>query len=273
MATVSSTTLNVGLISAPVSLKTAKETKSVEFKLASPNGEPVKQVYVVEETGEVVGTRAECARGIFDGDTFHAVDADTIAAIDESVKIEGLTVEGFVPSADVPWERAEATYFIAAAKGAGSAGQAALRLLKDGLGATGTAGIGKLSLRSRQRAFVLHVQDGGLFVTTLAFADSFAQGVAEAQTAMAGDPTSEQNLSLFTTLVENLTVPVANLDGYTDEATPLKAELVEKALAGETITAPTPKTAAKPEGDLASMLAASIAAAPTAKKANAKKAA
>lgn len=266
MATVSSTTLNVGLISALVSLRTAKESKAPEFKLASQNGEPVKQVYIVEETGEIVGTSAECARGIWDGDTFRPVDKDTIKAIDESVKIDGITVEGFVSADDVPWERGEATYYVAPDKKAGSAGAAALRLLKDGLRETGKVGIGKLSLRTKQRGFVLHEQEGALFVTTLAFADSFAQGVSEAQAVLAGDPTSEGNLKLFGTLVENLTVDIGKLDGYTDEATTLKAELVEAALAGKTIDMPAPAPEAAPALDLSAALEASIAAAPKAKK-------
>lgn len=266
MATVSSTTLNVGLISAPVSLRTAKETAGVEFKLASPAGERVKQVYVVEETGEVVGTSAECARGIFDGDVFHAVDRDTIKAIDESVKIDGITVEGFMPHGDVPWERAEATYFIAPAKTSGTAGASALRLLRDGLRDRHVAGIGKLTLRSKQRAFVLYEEDGGLFVTTIAFADTFAQGVAEAQTVVSGDPTPATTLKLFSQLVDSLAVEPSALDAYTDEATPLKAELVEKAIAGEAIVAPAAAKKAAPAGDLAAMLEASIAAAPKAKK-------
>lgn len=265
MATVSSTTLNVGLISALVSLRTAKETKAPSFEMGSPNGERVKQVYIVEDTGEIVGTSAEVPRGVWDGDTFRPVDKDTIKAIDESVKIDGITVEGFVSADDVPWERGEATYYVAPDKKAGSAGAAALRLLKDGLRETGKVGIGKLSLRTKQRGFVLHEQEGALFVTTLAFADSFAQGVSEAQAVLAGDPTSEGNLKLFGTLVENLTVGIDKLDGYTDEATALKAELVEAALAGKTIDMPAPAAAA-PALDLSAALEASIAAAPKAKK-------
>lgn len=271
MGTVLSTTLSVGLISAPVSLKTAKDQKDVSFSLASPAGEPVKQVYVVEETGEVVGTRAECARGIFDGDTFHAIDTDTISAIDDSVKIEGITVEGFVSHNEIPWERGEATYFIAPASKAGSAGTAALRLLRDGLTNTATVGIGKLTIRSRQRAFVLHVQDGALYVTTIAFADTFVEGAQAAQAALGNEPTNEGHLALFATLVDNLSVSVEQLDSYTDEALAAKAKLVEDALAGKAIIAPLKAAPKAPEADLEAALAASIAGAPKAKKAAAAK--
>ena len=264
-STVSTTHLSFGLVSAPVKLKKVADKKSVAFKMCSPSGEPVSQRYIVEETGEMFAP-AELERGVENGNgELTLIGKETVKAIDEAAnaEIDGIQIEYFVPLAEVPFVRAEAAYFIAADKKAGLAERKPLALLRDGLKAHGVAGIGKLVLRSKQRAFVVYEQDGGLLLNVLVFADDFAQ-VAEAGESLEAVPEADaKTLTLFGALIADMEGSVLDLNAYTDDSFEPKSELVAKALAGETIAAPVKADApAAPDDNIEALLLASIAGSP-----------
>jgi DNA end-binding protein Ku len=239
-STVSTTHLSFGLVSAPVKLKKVADKRGVAFKMCSPDGKPVVQRYIVEETGEMFAP-AECEKAVENGNgELTLIGKETVKAIDEAAnaEVDGIQIEKFIPLAEVPFERAEAAYFIAADKKAGLAERKPLALLRDGLKAHGVAGIGKLVLRSKQRAFVVYEKDGGLLLNTLVFADDFAQ-VAEAGESLEAVPeTDAKTLTLFGALIADLEGDVLDLNGYADDSFEPKSELVAKALAGEKIEVP-----------------------------------
>lgn len=270
-STVSTTTLNFGMVSAACRLQKAATKKGVEFKMASPEGNPVEQKYVDTETGAIYAP-AECGKAVVGPDgSYIAVSKDTVKAIDESCKIDSLTIEGFMDLDDVPFERSEACYFVAPPKGATPVQVKPLALLAAGLAQTGKAGHGKLTLRTTQRSFVVYEKDGGLVINTLVFADEFIPA-AEAAESLAGVEVDEKTVGLAATLIEAQASDPGALDAYTDESKIKKAELVEAALAGETIVAPTPVAAPQPQDDMEALLLASIGQAPKAAKPAAKKA-
>lgn len=274
-STVSSTTLSFGLVSCPVSLKKATQKKEVSFKSCSPDGNAVKQVYRDEATGELLD-KADLEKAVETDAGLVMVGKDTVKAIDESCTIDGLSVEKFIPLTEVPFERAEASYFIAPQKGAGAAESKALGLLRDGLKAHGTAGIGKLSLRTKQRAFVVYEREGGLIVNTLTFAGDYIGH--EASNVLEGvAPADEKTLGLFGTLIASMEGDAADLDSYEDESFEQKAALVEKALAGEKIEVPEKVAVAAPADNIEELLLASVQAsaapAPAKKKKTVQKAA
>lgn len=254
---VKSTTLSFGLVTTPVRLEKAKETKERGLKLASPDGSPVKQVYVVEDTGEVVGGRADCKRGIFDGDKFFEVPVEALKAIDGEGKIESLVVDGFIPLDEVPTERVEGCYFISPAKDSGTTGTKTLALLRDGLAMTGKAGIGKLTLRTKQRPFVVFENDGALIVNTLGFADAYG-ALDVARDKLASVATEDKTLGLFKTLVEAQSVPSAKLNEYVDDVAPKREALIEAVIAGEVVEVPTVDEEIVATVDLEAALLASL---------------
>lgn len=263
--TAKDTTLDFGLVSAPVKLKNAVTSdRSDSFKLASANGEPVKQVYIVEETGEVVGPRNLCQRGVFDADGFHPVSDEAIKQIDEEVGVESITIDGFISLDEVPFERVENTYFLAPG-GKGTAAVKPLALLRDGLKHFGRAGYGRVTLSSKTYPFVVtsrEVEDGqfGLVLTTLRYAERMGALVESAE-VIAGVETDEGTLALAGTLMDQIGGSRELLDSFADDRTEKRAELVALAVAGKSIpvTAKTEKSA--PAGDLSDLLLASITAA------------
>jgi DNA end-binding protein Ku len=255
---VKSTTLSFGLVNVPVGLcKVSGSGSRVGFKLASPAGNPVKQTYVDEVTGELVGSNADCERGIFDGDGFHPVDKDTISAIDEALAIDGIEIQKCIPLSEVPFERITGAYFLQPGGKTGPAVAKALRLVYDALASTGTAGIGRLALRTEHRPFVVRAQDGALVVNTLEFASDFAKGYAEAGEVLTDvEPTDAKTLALAETLVGQLSGSIADLDGIVNEREDRRSELVVAALNGEAITVE--GVAAEPVSDLTDLLTASL---------------
>jgi Ku protein len=268
-STVSSTTLSFGLVSCPVSLKKVADKKDVGFKLCTPDGEAVKQMYRAEESGELFEPAA-LEKGVEADGKITVVGKETIKNIDASVAIDGLNIERFIPLADVPFERAEGAYYIAPTKAAGLAEKKPLALLRDGLKAHARAGVGKLTLRSKQRAFVVFEKDGGLLVNTLVFADAFEQA-AEAGEVLADVPEADgKTLALFETLIASMEGEASDLDSYTDDSFEAKAELVAKAVAGEKIEVVAVAAAPEPTDNIEELLLASVAAAQPAKPAKAK---
>lgn len=275
-STVKSTTLSFGMVTVPVAVKKVTDKREVGFQLASPAGNAVAQTYVDKVTGEIVGPSSDCKRGIFDdpknGVGFHEVPAEALKAIDEAGKIDSIVIDHFVPVGEVPFERAEGAYFVAPNGKAAGAAAKPLALLRDGLAATGMAGVGKLTLRTTQRAFVVYAQDGGLLLNTLVFAEDFVS-VAEAAESLAGVEVDAKTLDLAKTLIQAQAAEVGVLDAYTDDRRPQREALVAAALAGEEIEAPAAAEAPEPTVDLEAMLLASIGNTATAKKAAKPKAA
>lgn len=259
-ATVTSTTLEFGLVSAPVKLKAATGKKGTELKLASPEGHSVKQVYVDEETGEIVGTRADCRRGIFNGD-FHEVPPDQLALIDEESKLESLKVEGFIPLNDVPWERAKGAYYLAPEKGKPNVKP--LVLLREGMRKRKVAAVTRLTLKAKTYPAVIYAAEvapgkWGLLLNTLTYADEFAQA-KEAAECLEGFEPDTATVNLAGRLIDQLNTSRAVLDSWTDDRAEKREELIAQMLAGQTIVAAEkPATKKAPDADLADLLKASL---------------
>jgi Ku protein len=273
-STVSSTTLNFGMVSVGIRLQKAANKTGTAFKMASPAGNPVEQRYVDTVTGELFKP-ADLGKAVQAPDGGYVpVSKDTVKAIDASVKIEDLTIDGFIDMTDVPMERSEGAYFVAPIKGATPAQVKPLALLASGLKATGKAGHGKLTLRSIQRPFVVYAKDGALILNVLTFADEFIS-LAEAAEQLSSVEVDEKMTGLAATLIEAQTGDPAALNGYTNEATPLREKLIADVLDGKEVHAPeVPAAKADENQDLEALLLASIGDTPKATaKAKSKKAA
>jgi len=232
-STVSTTTLEIGparLFSIPVKIRKVSVKKDVTLDRASPDGNPLGRVEIDKVTGETV-EYADVKRGKFDGEHFHEIPADMLAAIEEQTKLDSLAVEHFIPLKDLPFERANDAYFLAPDGNARP-----LRLLYEALVKAKRAGVGKLVFRSRQQPFVIYPAHGGLFMLTLSFASDFAEA-GEAGTAISGVEVPKDQVALAMELVETLATDAEVLDGFEDDLLPLKTELVERALAGQRIEA------------------------------------
>jgi DNA end-binding protein Ku len=196
--------------------------------------------YVDLVTGEVFG-EDEVQRGVWDGDTFYAIDGEEIRKIDESLAQSDLTIQQFVPLSSIPWERVKGGYYLIPNKGAGLK---ALNLLRCALEQTGKAGVALLMPKSRVHLAIVYAAHGGMIISTLAYAEEWKQvreGAATLEDPR-GEPSAKE-LDLAVALVEALSEDdAAALDVIVDLQAQAKVELIEQAKLGEPLTIDAPAT-------------------------------
>lgn len=264
-------TLNVGTVSVPVALKSTTERKLPSFSTASPEGHKYKPyngedlgglvetqedaVAVAEELGvpvesittaetkyrdEVTGAifgESEIERGVWEGEQFFAISGEDIEKIDDQLRQPDLTIQEFVDLADVPWERVTGGYFLSPSNKTG-VGLKALNLIREAMEVTQTAGVVLLMPKSRVKLAVVYPKHGGLLVSVLSYADEWAQvrSGAAALSDPRGEPT-EQELAYAVTLIDAYKGDGELLDGIKDLQAEMKAELIERAKAGQPVDA------------------------------------
>jgi non-homologous end joining protein Ku len=119
-------------------------------------------------------------------------------------KLDTLTINEFVPLADIPWERGAGVLLPRAAEGQGArdARDAARRDAEQGV-----AGVAKLMPKSRQKLALIYPKHGGLMVTCLAY-PTRSQQVVEGAAAISASQVNPKVLELTEKLIDLMTAPV-----------------------------------------------------------------
>jgi non-homologous end joining protein Ku len=178
----------------------------------------------------------EPLRGVWDGDEFHKIEPEEIELIDDMTRLDTLTFQEFVLAADVPWERAVASYFLLPANGTVSE-QTKMVTLREAMERRGVVAVAKLMPKSRQKLAVIYPKHGGLMVTCLAYADTYAQ-VLDGAASLDGVVVPDKAVALAEQLIGLMLKPASVLDEYRDDLIDLKADLVERAKLGEPLVDP-----------------------------------
>jgi DNA end-binding protein Ku len=303
-------TLECGHVSVPVALRGASEKKDVTFdralkvvvnehevahgeepiyefrrvkrlEIADPEGEvtsltikPLRR----KPNGEVEGLQydGETVKGVWDGETFHEILPTEVALIEEMTTLDALTIQEFVPLSDIPWERAQASYFLAPAAKAGTGALRIIATLYEAMAAKNVAGVAKLMPKSRQKLSLIYPKHGGLMVTCLAYADTYEQ-VLQGAASISGVEANPDALELLSLLIDLKSEPVEVIDQYRDDAIDLRSDLIERARLGQALASEEEEAesgaASTPATDdaLLEALKASVAQIKKAKKPAAKK--
>ncbi len=260
MKAIANTTLSLGLINLPVQVAQAMETANdVTFKQAGPNGESLRQAYLLPDNTEC--PRGSMTKGIEMGGAFHQVKTEDVEAIAAATKIEGLPISEVVPAEEL-WSRAhriKGLYFIQCPKKNGNIN--AFKLFVDALEQDGKVMVTKWTARSRQQQLVIWPKDGLLMASAVSFAGDEREADEDVRRHLAGtysDAEMEQARQLLSIMSQDRSTA---LDMEVDDAIVLKHKLVDDALsgAGVDVTAQAaPQTT--PVNALADALTASIAA-------------
>jgi DNA end-binding protein Ku len=257
------------LFSFPVQVCKATEDREVKFDIATPSGGTRKQVYVDEATGEAVED-ADCLRGIRTGDEFHAIPAEAIEQINAATKIKTMVALGTIDMDDYRMRyahRSTGTYYLQSPVKGGT--PKAYRLVYEALQANGEhparAIVTKRTARSRQKLCVIYADpnagddgQGCLVMEELRFANQL-RAPDEQVLAPLTAKVEQKQIDTARLVINKLGDGATALDSETDEAIALKEALIEQALAGETLTAPTPVAETAATDDLEALLAASLA--------------
>jgi DNA end-binding protein Ku len=244
-------TIAFGLMTVPVKLHTATESKTVSFReVHLDDGAPIEHRRFCSKEDKEVPYK-DVVKGYEVGeDRYVVLDKDEIAAAagDGAHRID---VEHFVDVAEIDPIFFDRTYYL----GAGDDGAGPYRLLRDALEKTGRAGIGRFTFHDREYLTAVRVRDGVLVLHTLRFADEIVPG-ADIEVASPGRGPGEREVKMARALVDTLHGSFRPED-YEDEYRAAVLAVVERKRKGEEIV-PEEEPAADDSDDLMATLQASL---------------
>jgi DNA end-binding protein Ku len=246
-------TISFGLVSVPVKLYTATQSKNLSFNLLHGKDKSrLKQQYHCATCGEVV-ERDDMVRGYeYAKDQYAVLTPEELKALDQ-VSDQSIEIEEFVPIASIDPIYFEKTTLLGPDKG----GTKAYRLLREAMAKAGKAAVAKFSTRGRQQLVLLREAQDGLMMHALFYADEvrdFSEvDRGESVTLKPGE------LDLAVQLIDQLASERFDATRYEDEYRKRALELIEQKVAGEEIVV---GPAQPPKGqiiDLMEALKASLA--------------
>jgi DNA end-binding protein Ku len=244
-------TIAFGLMSVPVKLHTATDSKTVHFhEVHLEDGARIEhRRFCSKEDKEVpykeVVKGYEVAAGeyvVLDKEEIAAAAGDGAHVID---------VEHFVDAAEIDPVFYEKTYYV----GAGKDGEQAYRLLHDALHDTGRAGIGRFTFHDREYLTAVRARDGILMLHTLHFADELVPG-SDIDVAEPSRGPGKREVEMARKLVDTLHERFKP-DRYEDEYRKAVLEIIDRKAKGEAIEAPEEPSDEEPD-DLMAALKASL---------------
>jgi DNA end-binding protein Ku len=244
-------TIAFGLMTVPVKLHTATESKTVSFReVHIDDGAHVEhRRFCAKEDKEVPYKQVVKGYEVSDG-KFVVLEKDEIAAAagDGAHRID---VEHFVDAGAIDPIYFAKTYYL----GAGDDGGQAYRLLHDALAKTGRAGIGRFTFHDREYLTAVRARDGVLVLHTLRFADELVPG-ADIDVPTPGRGPGEKEVKMAARLVDTLHADFDPTD-YDDEYREAVLAVVERKRKGEEIV-PEEQPETDDSADLMATLEASL---------------
>lgn len=232
MNTQANTSISVGLLSAPIKLFNAtSKLDEVSFGFCTSDGETVERVYRGEESGEVIEYESlvKMYEGkIIDPTELARVEAACVVDKDDN-NLKHIRIDHFMPLKDVPMHRAENLYYIGPNVKAGTPDS--FNALVAGMKRKKVAAVAKVVIRSRQKLFVLFVENGILHAASLYFAANIVQPLTF--DLIRKDTVKKPVLDLMMRLIDSSMGD--NLDDMEDTFVARKRELVEKAVEGKPV--------------------------------------
>lgn len=216
-----------GMVSVPVKLYTATDSKKFSFRLLSPNGQPVKQKYV-DGNGDIV-ERADMLKGYeISKGRFVTFTKEELKAL-ESTNDDSIRVTEFVPFSQIDAVYLDKAYYLAPERGS----ERAYHLLAEAMRRTGRCALAKHAARGKQHIVVLRPGPDGIILQRLMYAHevrSFSDvGVQPCEI-------SDAELDLATKIVESHSTDAFEPGKYRDEVCDRIQALIDKKVSGDEIS-------------------------------------
>jgi len=251
---IASGTISFGLVSVPVKLFSATQSKSLSFNLLhAKDNSRLKQQYVCQTCGEVV-ERDAMGRGFeYAKDQYAILSPEELKALDAQSD-QSIEIEEFVPIDSVDPIYFEKTTYLGPDKG----GHKAYRLLREAMAKAGKGALAKFSTRGKEQLVLLREAQGGLMLHALFYADE----VRDFGEVERGDEVTPKpgEIDLAVQLIEQLAGASFDPTKYKDEYRDRALALIEQKVAGQEIAVGEARPAKGQIIDLMDALKASLSA-------------
>ena len=252
---IGSATVSFGLVSVPVQLFAAGESKAaVSFNwLHKKDGARLKQQYVCSQDGEKV-ERSDMIKGYeFQKGQYVTFTPEELKALEERAT-GAIDIVEFLPS-----EQVDRTYFLGPDKG----GERAYKLLAEALDKTKRVAIGQYAARGKQYLIMVRPLDGGLVMEQLRYADEI-RDIGEVP--IPKTDVKKPELDLAIKLIDQAATEEFHPEKYKDNVRERMLEQIERKVEGKQIVEE-PEEAPKARVlDLMQALKQSLGAAPAEEK-------
>ena len=239
-------TISFGLVSVPVRMFSATESKELRFHfLHKRNGalNPIGYDKVDKETGESVPDD-EIVRGFeFEKGNYVELDDEDLDRLDVELT-HAIDICDFVDLSEIDPVYFRKAYYLLPDKGA----EKPYELLVEALDQTGKVGIAKVVIRNKQHLACLRTHEGALLLETMYYADEVRK--PEQLGELADVEIRKAEIDMAKALVENLSAPFEP-EKYTDQYRRELLDLIHAKAEGKALPAPQ-----EPEAEVVDLMAA-----------------
>jgi len=242
-----------GLVTVPVKVYTATESKSVHFReVHAKDGSKIEHRRICPKEGKVVDSK-EIVRGyqVSARKWIELEDEEIAAAAGSQARL--IDVDHFVPASEIDPVHYEKAYYL----GAQDKGRDAYALLHAALQKADRAGVGRWVFHNRERTVIVRPLDDVLALHTMRFADEVVDPSDFDLDRVRRKPT-DQEVKMASSLVEGLHTSFEPSD-YEDTYRQEVLKVIELKAAGKNIELPEHEEA-QPADDLLAQLEASLSA-------------
>ncbi|SAK52853.1 DNA end-binding protein Ku [Caballeronia glebae] len=228
---IASMTLSFGLVSVPVKVYTATESKSgVGFNLMHKEcGTRLKQQYVCPHDGKVV-ERADMVKGYeFEKEKYVIFEKSELEALEASAS-HTIDIVSFVPTEAIDPIYLDKPYYLAPDKRGGKP----YRLLQEAMRDSGTCAVARWTWKGKQHMVQVRAGNDGLILQTLLYADEVR---SQADIGIEETEIQPTELQLAEQLIEQYRVESYDAAAYKDEEKERILAEIDKKIAGNKITA------------------------------------
>ncbi|HEY7194651.1 MAG TPA: Ku protein [Gemmatimonadales bacterium] len=227
---IGSATVSFGLVSVPVQLFAAGESKAaVSFNmLHKKDGARLKQQYVCSKDGEKV-ERSDTVKGYeFQKGQYVTFTPEEIKALEEKAT-GAIDIVEFLPAAQVDRIWLDRTYYLGPDKG----GERAYKLLAEALEQTKRVAIGQYAARGKQYLIMVRPVEGRLVMEQLRYADEIR---AIAEVPVPKTEVKKPELDLAVKLIDQAATEEFHPEKYKDNVRERIMEQIERKVEGKQIT-------------------------------------
>ncbi len=227
---IGSATVSFGLVSVPVQLFAAGESKAaISFNwLHKKDGSRLKQQYVCSKDGEKV-ERGDMIKGYeFQKGQYVTFTPDELKALEERAT-GAIDIVEFLPAERVDRIWLDRTYYLGPDKG----GERAYKLLADALEKTKRVAIGQYAARGKQYLIMVRPMHGGLVMEQLRYADEI-RDIAEVP--IPKTEVKKPELDLAVKLIEQAATEDFQPKKYKDNVRERMQEQIDRKVEGKQIT-------------------------------------